>query len=126
MSLKDISVVKEVLNQKMENLSHTILADIYELEAENAAMNQQMYDFDYYFTEAISLRENQIGIYNIANAICYCNYAKYLIIFKDIPKAEQCLEKAVEIFSHFSDDHPIKWLLMYCYAILSSAKNTSQ
>ena len=40
MSLKDLNDVKEVLNLKMENLSHTILADIYELQAENAAMNQ--------------------------------------------------------------------------------------
>ena len=50
-------------------------------------MNQNMYEFDRYFKEALSLREQQIGEKNLANAMCYCNYAKYLIIFKDFKKA---------------------------------------
>ena len=58
-------------------------------------MNFELYEFDEFFSLAISLRENQIGFYNLPNAISYCNYAKYLIMFKDFKKARTCLEKAV-------------------------------
>ena len=43
-----------------------------------------MYEFDEHFQKAIKLRERQIGVYNIANAIAYCNYAKFLIVYKDL------------------------------------------
>ena len=58
-------------------------------------MNYEIYEFDEFFSQAISLREKQIGFYNLPNAISYCNYAKYLIMFKDFTKAKSCLDKAV-------------------------------
>lgn len=53
--------------------------------------SKKMYDFDEYFSKAIKLREKQIGIYNIANAVAYCNYAKYLIVYKDLEGAQKAL-----------------------------------
>ena len=54
-----------------------------------------MFEFDEYFKKAISLREKQVGLYNIANAVAYCNYAKFLLVYKDIDGASKAIEKAV-------------------------------
>ena len=85
-----------------------------------------MYEFDSYFRKAIKLREKQIGVYNIANAVAYCNYAKFLIIYKDLEGATDALQKAVEIFSCFSNDHPITWLLLYSSSLLKSLQDRNQ
>lgn len=49
---------------------------------------------DDYFLKAIRLRERQVGVYNLANAITYCNYAKYLSLIGNIEEAGSLLSKA--------------------------------
>lgn len=44
---------------------------------------RKLNDFDVYFEKAIKLREKQMGTYNIANAIAFCNYGKYLCLVSD-------------------------------------------
>ena len=55
--------------------------------------------------------------------MAYCNYAKFLILYHDYKGANKALEKASEIFSCFCKDHPISWLVLYCYSIYKSATN---
>jgi len=59
--------------------SHSLLSSVYEQIAEvYAGMGHKKFiDF---FDKAISLREKQMGKYNIHNAVCYCNFAKYLML----------------------------------------------
>lgn len=59
--------------------SHTLLAAAYEQFAEVFASEGDR-KFEDYFDKSISLREKQMGHYNIFNAVSYCNYAKYLLL----------------------------------------------
>lgn len=125
LSLKDLHSIKEALNSKLEKESHSFLADVYELEGENTGLQDDEYGLDDYFVRAIEIRSKQIGEFNLANAVSYCNYSKYLIMCRDYKKARSCLEKATEIYACFSDNHPIKWLLLYCYGMFNSAQRGS-
>lgn len=55
-----------------------MLADVYEVRAENIIAKSGAFDGE--FEKALKLRQKQIGEYNLANAVTYCNYAKYLIL----------------------------------------------
>lgn len=37
------------------------------------------------------------------NAVTYCNYAKYMIMHENLEQAEELINKAVEIFTCFSE-----------------------
>lgn len=54
-----------------------------------------IYGFDEFFEKAITLREKQFGYYHPVNAKSYCAYAKFLIMVKDVKRAQIMLEKAV-------------------------------
>jgi hypothetical protein len=54
-----------------------------------------IYGFDEFFEKAITLREKQFGYYHPVNAKSYCAYAKFLIMVKDVKRAQLMLEKAV-------------------------------
>ena len=47
-------------------------------------------------------------------------------MYHDYEGASEALEKAAEIFSCFSSDHPITWLVLYCYSIYKAAKDHEQ
>lgn len=79
-------------------------------------------DFEKEFEGAVKLREKQVGECNLPNGITYCNYAKYLILVREFSEAERMLQKALEIFSCFSEDHPITWLVLYCLGLLKEKK----
>ncbi len=72
-----------------------------------------IYGFDEYFEKAIHLREKQFGYYHPANAKSYCAYAKFLIMVKDGKRAEEMMEKAVEIISAFEETNPHYWVMYY-------------
>ena len=75
---------------------HSLLPQLCELKAESFCQNQKsIYDIDDYFEKAISLRENQQGKWNLANAATYCNFAKYLAAFDDPITAEEYIQKAL-------------------------------
>jgi len=59
------------------------------------------------------LREKQYGYYHPVNAKACCAYAKFLIMVKDIKRAQQMLEKAVEIISAFEETNPHYWAMYY-------------
>lgn len=62
------------------------MADLYELIAENLILHGHE-DFEKSFDRAIELRQKQMGTYNLHNGITYCNYAKYMILNKNMEKA---------------------------------------
>lgn len=62
----------------------------------------------------------------MANAVTYCNYAKYLILTSELNEAEKMLHHAVEIFSCFSEEHPITWLVLYCGGLLKQKKDQNE
>ena len=65
---------------------HNLLAAVYEQFAEVYASKGSS-DFFNYFEKAISLREKQMGQYNLFNAVSYCNYAKYLLLINQTEAA---------------------------------------
>ena len=64
-----------------------------------------------------------MGQLNISNAVSYCSYASYLIVRKKLKAAAEKLNKAVEIFSCLSNDHPINWVIHYANGILCEQRN---
>lgn len=117
MSLKDLDSMKSSIEKKIDQKdNHSLLADIYEIRAENLIASNGNFESEFY--KALKLRERQIGEINLANAVTYCNFAKYLILVKEFEEAEAMLHKALEIFSCFSEEHPITWLVLYCTGLL--------
>lgn len=76
-----------------------------------------------YFEKAISIREKQMGQYNLFNAVGYCNYAKYLMLLNELKSAAENLAKAVQIFSCLSNDHPINWVVHFANGVFYEQKN---
>ncbi len=59
-----------------------------------------------------------MGRYNMASAVCLCNYAKHLLLTNAIEDAEEQITKAIEVFSRFAKNHPITWLMYMSNAML--------
>jgi hypothetical protein len=79
-SLKELALLELKLDQKMEGYeSHALLASVLEEEGEvRAGLGQR--EFLKGFERAIDLRRRQMGQYNILNAVCHCNFAKFLLM----------------------------------------------
>lgn len=79
LSLKDLeSISRSIEKMTDQKDNHSMLADVYEVRAENIIAKSGAFDGE--FEKALKLRQKQIGEYNLANAVTYCNYAKYLIL----------------------------------------------
>ena len=61
-----------------------MMADLIEIEGQNFINEKNGGDFDSFFLDAIKLREKQMGAYNLANAVTYSNFSKYLILAGDL------------------------------------------
>ena len=94
--LKEIDNIKDIVSKKPElKQSHSILADILELEGQNCIYMKTNDNFDHYFLDAIKMREKQLGAYNLANAIALANYSKYLIISGDLGEGANMLDQSL-------------------------------
>ena len=69
--------------------------------------------FEEYITRAIEIREEEMGKYNIPNAISYSNLYKHLRNLNDSEEAANYHFKAMEIFARFPSDHPSSWILHF-------------
>lgn len=122
LALKELTRLEEKVTAKMEGYeSHALITQIYD-ECGEIKANLGLGDYEKQFGRAIDIRSKQMGKYNILNAISYCNYAKYLMMNKDMRGAEENLSHAVEIFSCMSNDHPINWVIYFSNAIFSEMK----
>jgi len=56
------------------------------------------------------------------NAVCYCNYAKHLILTGDFKKAQDQIDKALTIFAKVADSVPDKWPIYYAQGLFFEKK----
>jgi tetratricopeptide (TPR) repeat protein len=112
LALKELQISKKIAKLKVEHLhSRTVLATIYEEQAAILICLGETVSFEEYLTKAISIREEEIGKFNIPNAISYSNLYKYLRVLNDAEDALAYHHKAVEIFARFPSDHPNAWII---------------
>lgn len=112
LALKELHILKKIAKIKVDNMhSRTILATIYEEEAEVLVCLGETLSFEDYIKRAIEIRTEEIGKYNIPNAIAYANLYKYMRGLNDSEDALKYHHRATEIFSRFPSDHPNAWVI---------------
>lgn len=62
----------------------------------------------------------------MANAATYCNFAKYLLLYQDYITAGEYIEKALEIYSCFDEDHPSTYKVLFTNAIYKIKKGNNE
>jgi tetratricopeptide (TPR) repeat protein len=67
--------------------------------------------FESYITRAIDIRSEEMGKFNIPNAVCYANLYKHMMALQDSEDATSYHHQATEIFSRFPSDHPSAWII---------------
>lgn len=87
------------------------MATVYDEQAAVLICLGETVSFEDCLTRAIAIREEEMGKFNIPNAIAYSNLYKYLRVLNDPEDAIAYHHQAVEIFSRFPSDHPHAWIV---------------
>ncbi len=67
-----------------------------------------------------------MGRYNMGNAITYCNYTRYLLMFGRTKEAEESLQLGIQIFGCLAEDNPIHWIVHFTNGIFSQVSKNYQ
>jgi hypothetical protein len=118
-ALKELKVLKKVAELRRDkHHNSTLLAAVFEEEAQIELCAGDKENFEGKLTEAIAIREVEMGKYNVPNAITYSNLFKFMLSCNDKETALKYHLLAVEIFSRFPADHPNFWIVHFCNALL--------
>lgn len=119
LALKELKILRKVAEIKRDkHHSSSVLASVFEEEAQIELCNGETDEFEDKILDAITIRQTEMGQYNILNAIAYSNLFKFMMNLDDMETAMEYHFKATEIFSRFPSDHPNFWVIHLSNALI--------